>query len=1276
MAKKIGVATDQGEKIIEVDGEPTPQELDVVAEEVRGKYRLDPMAPSGTMGENLKEAVSPKKIADSLNPVESGFPYLKGLKALGRMTEGFQQGVGALADQAHGLDTPVLPAVFRGLKGEDIEGLELQNKIAGEDTVARDTKNINEMFGSAGPTINKILDHPIVPSGRSGMGMEFAVDPLNLVGTGMGSKLAGGISRLFRGGPRAGEAIKAAESIPAVAEAFRGRNIPIEGAQVAEEVTRAAPTEIPTGFRGRGIPTNVAPFDMPPINPATPEDIASVLARADRTAGVPSPILPPGTPPVPSPSPLIVPEQFNGARNMGDELRLMGAGDQLGAPPMGVNPGAQLPSALPVDYPFPKGMRAAPMAPEAATVDDIEEAMKAGTYKGQVGAQGVPPQFRGPVLPAGAPGAAVDDMSGKSFLQVINEAIGKKGAVGKDIGSSASQQAARAELERRVAEIAKKTGQNADEVLRQLIANPQATLRSLNIAESQGQKIQVPGQFRSEAGIIPEGPQAIRAQMQAMTSGRVPAVLVTPGGQIPPSPPGFVTTKTPVGTFIHNPAKVSPQMIQQAVQKGEHGALLGHVQPKPAAGQPFATVAAQKAGQEVKTSVVPPEFAGAQADVLKKQFPDADVRVGGEKLAEETIAARKGPIVNQPIPEEFNMTERNRVAWEDAQRAAKEEMERLGKKGRPGKLEDLQEKYYKQARGEAGIVETPDSLAPGFNSAKDTTAGMNDVQRKTGVEVGSYTQKLVEKEFEMSHKLSSLEESFDFKGVEKLLKRRGISGEKAYDLLHYVESGPNGPRWNPSAYEFKNAKGKVEDTIPAFKGAQPSPDVLQGLFQLRQAYDRMHQIAQVPGRLERYVPRISKIPEITGMSSRGNFMRAKNTRSWKDVPLEKNLWKVTEGYKRQLAKDQIFTDDLINEGTQYATQLRLLGKEGVATQLEKTIAKTMGLGSKENLTELQVDAILKMNEKELDQVRKNLGLDPPGWKKFLKEMRSQISYSFFGLKPRNWIANALQPELSGWPEVGTLNSLVARFGRMKPTKADKALLKEVTPRLRAAHFDPTDNFSAPAKNIIAKAFRAPGVPGMKMLEIFDTTGREISFLAARRQFLKAKNTKGIMKDLLESEQQIVNDMLRTKGREAAAKEYGIIRSHRIMSRYSRTNRPAMLSGPVGENIPFTTYNRGELGKMVEDVRRGHYKQLAKRLVYPMLIAGTAGLVSGDIKTALYFHPFFSIFGLLQAGLSPIFGGGIVEGAQKGGVKGALKGAASLTATTALPLKIMKANKKK
>lgn len=153
-----------------------------------------------------------------------------------------------------------------------------------------------------------------------------------------------------------------------------------------------------------------------------------------------------------------------------------------------------------------------------------------------------------------------------------------------------------------------------------------------------------PTSYRAEP-TVPESKATLDTQIKAMKAKRLPAVLVTEGEVAPKIPKGMRSVDTNVGKFIYDPLKISKSKIISKVKDGTYGEILGHVEPKSEV--TTQTVAAiMPDGTEAKTSVVSPENVQRQAEILKQQFPKAEIKVGGEELASEIINERENKNLN------------------------------------------------------------------------------------------------------------------------------------------------------------------------------------------------------------------------------------------------------------------------------------------------------------------------------------------------------------------------------------------------------------------------------------------------------------------------------------------------------------------------------------------------------------------------------------------------------------------------------------------------------
>jgi len=155
-----------------------------------------------------------------------------------------------------------------------------------------------------------------------------------------------------------------------------------------------------------------------------------------------------------------------------------------------------------------------------------------------------------------------------------------------------------------------------------------------------------PNEFSVKEETIPESKKTLQLQMDSLKQNRSKALLVTPGADIPVVSKRFKTLPTDVGVFVYDPMRINPQMIKAKVADGTHGELLGHVEQKSDA-TTQAVTAVSPDGVEAKSSVVSPENVPLQAKILKEQFPQAKIKVGGEELMKNILEQRQGSVTEE-----------------------------------------------------------------------------------------------------------------------------------------------------------------------------------------------------------------------------------------------------------------------------------------------------------------------------------------------------------------------------------------------------------------------------------------------------------------------------------------------------------------------------------------------------------------------------------------------------------------------------------------------------
>lgn len=137
---------------------------------------------------------------------------------------------------------------------------------------------------------------------------------------------------------------------------------------------------------------------------------------------------------------------------------------------------------------------------------------------------------------------------------------------------------------------------------------------------------------------VPESSETLDIQLNALKNKKIKAILIPPGTNFPKIPQGMQTTDTDVGAWIYDPLELSKDTIEAKSRDGSYGQILGHVEPK--SHKTTKTITAIQDGIEAKSSIVSPQNVSNQVQVLKEQFPQAEIKIGGEKLAKQIINDR------------------------------------------------------------------------------------------------------------------------------------------------------------------------------------------------------------------------------------------------------------------------------------------------------------------------------------------------------------------------------------------------------------------------------------------------------------------------------------------------------------------------------------------------------------------------------------------------------------------------------------------------------------
>jgi len=224
-------------------------------------------------------------------------------------------------------------------------------------------------------------------------------------------------------------------------------------------------------------------------------------------------------------------------------------------------------------------------------------------------------------------------------------------------------------------------------------------------------------------------------------------------------------------------------------------------------------------------------------------------------------------------------------------------------------------------------------------------------------------------------------------------------------------------------------------------------------------------------------------------------------------------------------------------------------------------------------------------------------------------------------KPKNFILQALQPELLGIADLGHYVEVGRSLASNKNASrvADEWLKYNLTDDLQALQELSSKN----PQTTVGKVIRTLGLPVEKtagrVYGSFERSNRKVTFLGGRQKFLDAYKKGGeagldAAFDYLPSGQAyILRRALKEQGPEVAANIAGLISANRINFIYGVADRPDILmskllgtSKRLGDVIPFTTFTRGSLMRLIEANPKNAAALIAITLIATEMLIQTTG----------------------------------------------------------------------
>jgi len=451
----------------------------------------------------------------------------------------------------------------------------------------------------------------------------------------------------------------------------------------------------------------------------------------------------------------------------------------------------------------------------------------------------------------------------------------------------------------------------------------------------------------------------------------------------------------------------------------------------------------------------------------------------------------------------------------------------------------------------------------------------------------------------------------------KALENLGVSRTEATNLLQYIETTPQGQFFNPEATQFR----------PVFTRPAPAPEVVAELGKLRQTFDSVVQsnpeFAERAGYIQGYVPIIKKRtgvqaadikPGSTSYIEDVFFTKRREAGLLDPAKHETDVAVLADFYSRAASNHLAFNQHL-PELYGELTKLRWLGKGNEAELIAKKSMRAMGIRNRVDLNRIMGDEVLRANNILLNQ----LAQETVSPRAFLDEAANSV---------RKWTTNALvfsrlsplvkqviQPELIGGAEIG--QRYVATGRRLlfnKEASKHAGNFMDIMLSKNTGNFAELDYDQATNKYLkfLDRASDIGAIPIKKVFDKVEEANRKSIFLGARAQFLNEarQNIEPILDGLLFGEKSMVKRALQRHGFNAAADTYALLRSRRANFAYALADNPEFFAEGLGRLIPFTTWGRNQLGRVVGDLRDKNLSKLAERVAKPLVLLTTFSALTG------------------------------------------------------------------
>lgn len=540
-------------------------------------------------------------------------------------------------------------------------------------------------------------------------------------------------------------------------------------------------------------------------------------------------------------------------------------------------------------------------------------------------------------------------------------------------------------------------------------------------------------------------------------------------------------------------------------------------------------------------------------------------------------------------------------------------------------------------------------LAPlNINWVVNATSTFNNMQRKTGVGVGSTVEDIVTIRPQMqNYRTEQLSKAAD--PIQKLVKL-GVNEDQITQRLQYIESLPDGSmRFNPSAVDIKGTK------IPAWSSDVPPPSQaeLDELFKLRKWFDDIAADTGVERR-NRYIPirlRLEKA-NYSGLSAQNvanpTFEQARVAGELIPGVTETNIKSLLGRYINDVARSK-FMKPILQKSVGDIVKLRLLGYGTDAAVYEDYLVDALGLKNKDALQRAVTAGLFEDMAPSVRAALKAGNLEDEVAENALMQLADRFTESASlygsGLSTRVWMLQMVQPESTLSALTGFTNVVRARKKILGLVGDERARSIRLARMSNAEGLDALEGFGrADATASIPKLIDKLNVPAKKVAGLAmgktETFNRRLGIAAADIVFDDAWAKGGTaalegqaFANLTASQKELVRQAFRTGGKDAARDAFAVITTNRANMIYNIADKPKALRLPILRRVLFTTYMRGIQSQVFDAITEGRFGSLADLIVQPMMFnAILASLTGGTLIPGM--QPISSVASLRDLELTP------------------------------------------